>query len=515
MSRLRDLESKQPRGSGTAAVDAARFAEQSKLRFAIEKRSDVVLCQAVSTLVTAFSRKLRLVQRYMSPEAGRRLLLQYSRVGFLLSCESLLSTAGSEFGMLGDYEKGVRMLSRFSFRLLPPTVPKQESRAASRASSTATSVPSSAHGHASALHRNMSTMSGWAPRYNTYDWAAGGGVEILRQSDSSYVIEIRMWPVDDVDDGAGADSDAGAGAGAGAGAESPEASDAAVYGPKLLALVPSELLNGRLIRVFPVIFTQGINERQTLANMNFLQRAPLLQNEINHESLRDLFTYYTLYKKHYQAQTAAMEAKLESLPRSGRRARATSSSASAEPAVLDAHMLAHQELSRQRYKLLHLEDLLRQIEHTISTSNRKKDVSILRLTNKFVREVHGARVTSCKSAKDRTAMSVTWEQGQLLEENHGLRCVVCVVVCLCLCLCLSLCLCLCLCLCLRLRLRLSVSVILSLSLCLCHSVSVILSLCLCLCLCACFFAACVSVCSRVHVPRGVWGVQQRGTRRGV
>jgi hypothetical protein len=38
-----------------------------------------------------------------------------------MGVESLLSTAGSEMGMLEDFEQGVRMLSGFSFRLRPPT----------------------------------------------------------------------------------------------------------------------------------------------------------------------------------------------------------------------------------------------------------------------------------------------------------------------------------------------------------------------------------------------------------
>ena len=37
---------------------------------------------------------------------------------------------------------------------------------------------------------------------------------------------------------------------------------------KVLSVIPNkELIGGKLIKVVPVLFTQGINERQTLANL--------------------------------------------------------------------------------------------------------------------------------------------------------------------------------------------------------------------------------------------------------
>ncbi len=55
-----------------------------ELRFEIQRRQVSVLCQAAATLVSVFSRKIRLVQRYMTPSAGRRLLNQYMTCGFLV-----------------------------------------------------------------------------------------------------------------------------------------------------------------------------------------------------------------------------------------------------------------------------------------------------------------------------------------------------------------------------------------------------------------------------------------------
>jgi inositol polyphosphate-4-phosphatase len=41
---------------------------------------------------------------------------------------------------------------------------------------------------------------------------------------------------------------------------------------------------------------------------------------------------------------------------------------------------------------------------------------LLKLARQIVRRLWGGRTVCCKSAKDRTSMSVTWEQGSLLNE---------------------------------------------------------------------------------------------------
>ena len=59
-----------------------------QLRFEIQQRQAMVLSQAATTLISAFARKIRLVQRYMTPAAGRRLLNMYATVGFLVRGEA-------------------------------------------------------------------------------------------------------------------------------------------------------------------------------------------------------------------------------------------------------------------------------------------------------------------------------------------------------------------------------------------------------------------------------------------
>ena len=51
---------------------------------------------------------------------------------------------------------------------------------------------------------------------------------------------------------------------------------------------------------------------------------------------------------------------------------------------------------------------------------KKKDTRVLKLTAQAIRAAGGGRIVSCKSAKDRTSMSVTAEQVALLRRRHEL-----------------------------------------------------------------------------------------------
>ncbi|XP_054276724.1 inositol polyphosphate-4-phosphatase type I A-like [Macrosteles quadrilineatus] len=73
-------------------------------------------------------------------------------------------------------------------------------------------------------------------------------------------------------------------------------------------------------------------------------------------------------------------------------------------------------LSGPRYSLEHL---VEQLKSSVLVS-RSKNVEILHLSSRICRRMKGLRFTSCKSAKDRTGMSVTLEQCNILRSEYDL-----------------------------------------------------------------------------------------------
>ncbi|KAG1711426.1 hypothetical protein DVH05_008678 [Phytophthora capsici] len=172
------------------------------------------------------------------------------------------------------------------------------------------------------------------------------------------------------------------------------------------------LRHGGPIKVCPVLFTQGINEKQTLAN-NTGSSVTRLQDVINANSLKTLRSYCDRYCNYTSLRQVKAMQKQER-----QRDDSTDSTRSRPPSAPNAVVTPSGPSREEVYRILgELDKLI----GTAGRQARKKRPEILQLSSDLCRSISGGRVTVCKSAKDRTGMSVTLEQGRILVQHHGLR----------------------------------------------------------------------------------------------
>ncbi|KNC48704.1 type I inositol-3,4-bisphosphate 4-phosphatase [Thecamonas trahens ATCC 50062] len=293
-------------------------------RLRVASRRDVAWSQALTAAITSFAQHLEWAVAKNSGAMGLAALQQLEALGFLFQVESLLSTQGKELGMLGDMDDAIRALAGVTFVVqLKGVSASVEERCRGQGGAVVLEVSRSCGG--SSLGRSE-------PR-------VGLNLDVVLQIE----VDARVL------------------GGIGGGLEA----------------------GGGVLRVetVPVLFTQGINEMQTMAN---LLGGSKLQEDINAESLSRLQSFYSRWVKYHfggEATSVAMRV----LP----------------------------ELSEINASMQGLAD-------EVQSSRSEKNAQILTRAADLTRTLLGGRVTVCKSAKDRTSMSVTFEQSRVLQQKHAL-----------------------------------------------------------------------------------------------
>uniref|UniRef100_H2ZBG7 Uncharacterized protein n=1 Tax=Ciona savignyi TaxID=51511 RepID=H2ZBG7_CIOSA len=168
-------------------------------------------------------------------------------------------------------------------------------------------------------------------------------------------------------------------------------------------LLPVDIQKGKFIKLHPVLYNIGINEEQTLAE-KFGSTA--VQEYLNHEAIQSTFTYYDLIRDQCPNSLTEKLRNANSFIHEVVRDKMTSSFPEKKKSTSPDEHQPIMEL------LIRLKDAV--------DSKRNKNVEILQKAGDVCRRLNGVRLTSCKSAKDRTAMSVTLEQARILTMEHGL-----------------------------------------------------------------------------------------------
>lgn len=372
-------------------------------------RIEVVFCQALAATVASFVSTVNGVVHSHDGVATCAFLEGLVSRGFVCQVESLLSTQGKEAGMIGDLDAAMRSLEsvRFCLRLLE-TAPSDVAAAPSPADELA---QDSCQAGDDANARGRSSSAPASKR------RAGSGVRLVVRKLSHSPPPLGGGAVDIAEllaslgssdvGGHGAASSDGEQLAPAPAAETMQAADALLT--DVLAALPVGILEQSLtiecrgesfassdmvfvvgftlalsadmfppslaqaheIVVVPLLFNQGINEMQTVSNV---LRTASLQAKINSESLVRLRNVY----EHWLAWS--------------------------NPTLDDAAFAAER---------------LAELEADLALAAPRKNHAILANASDLVRTMHGGRITVCKSAKDRTAMSCTHEQARLLHRLYG------------------------------------------------------------------------------------------------
>jgi hypothetical protein len=315
---------------GVIGVDSER--QQAMLRMKVLHRMEASTTQAMCAMVAAFQQRVELAMMLANSAEGEGILKQMAEVGFLIQYESLLSTMGNELGMLGDTYCAIKSLALFAFRLVP------ESKWVSM------QVPSASGGDTTTAPAAAAARKQAAPEAADDSGSEGGSedeegqgtgqtiiddiidedrinIRVATAADMAqtdmegiqYVIELKVPDgkddetpgadgADEDEDGDGVDGDLVKRYVSAAG----RVFQRGGYS-KSGASLPESLAKGALIKPFCVLFTQGINEMQSYANMVDTESVGL-QAEINAYFVQVLQRFVERFSNHWKEENPELVA---------------------------------------------------------------------------------------------------------------------------------------------------------------------------------------------------------------
>jgi hypothetical protein len=172
---------------------------------------------------------------------------------------------------------------------------------------------------------------------------------------------------------------------------------------RIFKQLPSKMRQGDTVQLRPVMFSQGINEAQVVADNSTTSTVMSLSNEL--QEIVNLMGLQLLQS--FNREKMALE-------RRRRQAMMTKFNADTKKLLL-----------RQKCEAVECANLLENLEDVVQRSVKahKTHFEILILAADTVRALGGFRLTNCMSGKDRTGMSVTLEESRLVVDRliHGTR----------------------------------------------------------------------------------------------
>eukprot|EP00644_Phytophthora_capsici_P000982 jgi/Phyca11/509245/fgenesh2_kg.PHYCAscaffold_43_\ len=337
-----------------ADLDLSKWPEEIReyddLKWDLQLRMDCAFAQALAALTCSFVRKVEVAIQNPDVVRGEDMLRQISSLGFLFQVESLLSTHGKEIGMLEDMAGSVEHLSCVAF-VIQDVRDKPMNRFSFRMSRRKDVAD-----EAGVVKVTVSNKTG------------------AKRSHIKYIVTVQV-ATSEVE-------------------------------------LPERLAAGGEIHVTPVLFSQGINEMQTIAN-NTERAKTELQDIINFRSLKPLKAFCEKYRRLVVAMPTNGLSGLSSSSR-GRAGSSRYKAMSTDSTLTSPLHLTQDEVTQE------LRALETSINEAAQSLVKTKRTEILKRSSDLCRELGGGRVTVCKSAKDRTAMSVTLEQVRILQRHHDL-----------------------------------------------------------------------------------------------